>query len=121
MQQNFEYYHLVTAMDSITVEDVGNCQLSSYNDIGLSWYLQVQTSEGYTVIKEFGPLKDGADDSQLKKYGISYVKTTMEYNEKKICGFISKFVNNPRREITQVMEMEDFEFEEKLEDIKRIL
>ena len=118
MQQSFEYMRVQTALDSITVENVGAVTLLASNDIGFEWVLDIKTDLGYSTIKEFGPI---FRDDEITKAGFSYNRSKMDYNEGKLCKTISTFLNMPKREITQVMEIDEDTLNEKISLAKNIL
>ena len=118
MQKSFEYIKVQTAMESIEVEDIGNTSLEAWNDFGLRWYFYSETDTGMTTIKEFGPLCSSLDTSKLS---FEYSLERKEYNEKYICKRIANFLNNPKREITQVNNIELGDLESKIRDVKKLL
>ena len=99
----FDYFRLTTALDSIDIDDIGNCCINSINDSGEEWFLIVKTCEGWTEITEFGPLL--VDTGRLPSY-FMYNRFSYDFSEKKISAVIDKFINNPKRAITQVFEVE---------------
>lgn len=99
----FDYFRTITALDSITIDDIGNTCINAINDNAEEWFLVVHTYEGWTEIKEFGPLI--VDTNDLPTY-FEYRKYAYEFNEKKLGTTIDKFINNPKRMITQVSEVE---------------
>ena len=118
MQQSFEYLKVQTAMDSVTVEDTGNVVLHATNDFDLNWYLSINTDIGQTVIKEFGPIHHSLE---VTKYGFNYNLERKEYNEKYIGKRINSFLNDPKREITQVEIIDQYELEENLEKVRGLV
>jgi len=118
MQQSFEYLKVQTAMDSITVENIGNVILQATNDLGFEWYIQICTDVGLSNIKEFGPL---FKESEVSKLGFIYSQEKKEYNEKYISKRISSFLNSPSREITQVQVIDEFELEDKLSQVRNLI
>lgn len=115
MQQSFEYLKVVSALDSITVENVGNVLLKAVNDHELEWFLCITSDLGFTTVKEFGPW---FRDSNIARKAFNYNIETKEYNEKYLCKRISNFLNDNKREITQVFEIDEEEFYDKLIDTK---
>lgn len=119
MEKTFEYLKVQTAMDSYSAADIGNTIIQAVNDDGLEWYLYISTSTGYTTTKEFGPLLNDSPD--VPKNNFAYMCGRQEYNEKTICKTINNFLNNPRRAITQVMDIDEEELNRKLEIVRNIL
>lgn len=109
----FDYLRTVTSLDYIEIPDIGNTYLCAYNDDGQEWYLAIHTYEGWTEVKEFGPLFDGHTITYF-----TYNKFGREYSDKKNSKVINDFINNTKREITQVLEIEEDEFFEKLSSAK---
>ena len=95
----FEYLATRTFMDSIDIEDIGNVCLNAMNDIGNEYYLIIETHLGWTEIKEFGPCLVDSDKAQ-NYFNLLYIK--FEYSDSKIIKNIEKFINNEKRDITQV-------------------
>ena len=52
----FEYLVKIKKESSIDIENIGNCAIDVYNDLGFEWVLLVHTKEGTTEIIEFGPI-----------------------------------------------------------------
>ena len=51
----FKYLKTEAYMDSIDIDDIGNCFLQIYNDDGREWLMSVKTKLGWTIVKTFGP------------------------------------------------------------------
>lgn len=117
MRKTYEYMHVISALDSIDVEDISQCDIKALNDAGQVWYLHVSTSLGRTKTIEFGPIVDQSvsDDT------FSYKKIVKEYKEKWVDNIISNFIDNPRRLITQVFIIEPDELYDQLDMIKEQL
>ena len=116
MKDTFEYICIKEALDSISIDDTGNVCLAALNDAGSCWYLQIETHLGDTIVTEYGPLS--ADEMTFNIFGFNYNKSKFIYNEKKLHTIIDKFLNNPRRVITQVTEISDYEFKAILDEIR---
>ena len=52
----FNYLKTETYMDSIDIDDTGNCILQVFNDDGREWILSIETKLGWSKIKTFVPL-----------------------------------------------------------------
>lgn len=50
MEATYQYMQNVTYMDSINIENIGECCLACYNDLGEAYYLWVTTSLGMTKV-----------------------------------------------------------------------
>ena len=94
----FEYLQRVVVDGQLDVDNIGECVLVCNNDFGEEYYLIIHTVLGYTQMIEYGPIVP--DLSQLcLTYQITYNR--FEYNQGKIERAIDKFLNNPKRCITQ--------------------
>ena len=109
---------MVQALDTIDIPDIGNTCINAFNDFGLEWYLIIDTHQGWTRIKEFGPLL--VDTDSIATY-FDYTMYQYEYSDKKINKVIDKFINNNKRMITQVFEVPKEQAEERLEAAKKHL
>lgn len=114
MEQTYEYMHVTTAMDSILVEDIGNCALQEFNDEGKQWFLLITTYLGMSKVIEFGPLSDGV----IEDNGFYLSRKNIEYKEKFLDKVIQKFVENPNRMITQIEVVDEDTIIEVLDSIK---
>ena len=114
----FDYLRTTTALDSIDIEDIGNCCINALNDSGEEWFLVIRTWEGWTEITDYGPLL--VDSDQFSSYFV-YNKYGYDFSEKKISTAIDKFLNNPKRVITQVYEVEKEFAKERLDMIRNKL
>ncbi len=114
----FDYLRMIQSLDTIDIEDIGNTCINALNDTGQEWYLVIDTFEGWTKIKEFGPLI--VDSNRIGSY-FNYDKYEYDYSDKKISKVIEKFINNPKRDITQVFEMPKDNAIERLEAVKNCL
>lgn len=108
---NFEYLKTETYMDSIDIEDTGNCVININNDDAQEWFMKIDTYLGWTSVTTFGPM---VIDSDTMPTFYSYNHFEMEFNEKKIYKTIRDFINNPRNNITQVFEGDIDLYEERL-------
>ncbi len=114
----FDYLRTIQSLDSINIEDIGNTCINAINDDAEEWYLSISTENGWSVITEFGPVT--VDSNKLKNY-FMYSKFSMEFNERKIYTLIDKFINNSKRAITQVFELEKLKAKERFISIKNVL
>lgn len=110
----FQYLKTETYMDSIDLEDIGNCCLVINNDECEEWYLKIKTSLGWSECIIFGPLT--IDDDGLG-YNFYYSYNKFEYNEKRLYKTINDFINNPKKQITQARIIEENDFNTKLNKI----
>lgn len=103
MKTSIEYLKEVSYMDAVEIEDIGNIALVLYNDAGQEWYLLTTTSLGWTKLYMFGPLLPDVDSLVLKSFSFTY--SEIEYRESKIVSMLEKFIQDPKKEISQVIEI----------------
>ena len=115
MNKTFDYDYQLKPLNCIDVEDIGQCQLKMYNDIGFFWLLQIKTELGDSFIKCFGPIH--CDIDNYFPEGFNFEFTKMSYNEKKLSGIIDRYINDHKRMITQVEEIDEEEFNDILDSI----
>ena len=110
----FDYLRITQAMDFINIPDIGNTCICACSDNGLEWYLIIKTEEGWTTVVEFGPLFCG--ESVITYFNFNTYQR--EYSDKKNSKVINDFINNAKREITQVLEIDKEEAIDKFNNIK---
>lgn len=102
----FEYSVKKTFNESIDVVDIGNvalrCTSSSLDD----YYIILKTVMGKTSILRFGPVTPDIE-MLLNDFSVSYKK--IDYKESAICKEVDKFINDFKKEITQVEEITEYE------------
>lgn len=103
MKASIEYLREVSYMDAVEIEDIGNIALVLYNDAGQEWYLLTTTSLGWTKLYMFGPLLPDVNSLVLKSFSFTY--SEIEYREYKIISMLEKFIQDPKKEISQVIEI----------------
>ena len=77
----FDYLRLTQALDTIDFPDIGNVAINALNDYGQEWYLIITTKNGWTVIKEFGPL---IADTEEITHPFRYDTFAYDYKDTKI-------------------------------------
>ena len=111
---NFPYIYELVSLDSLDIEDIGNCTLKCFNDFGDAYYFNSKTSLGWVTIKQVGPLS--SNDFE-QSYIYSYRYTKKEYNQKMLYTTIDKFINDPKKHITQVFIISEDEFYDKIHEL----
>ena len=106
----FDYMQRVVIDAQLEVEDIGNCIISARNDVAEEFYLLIKTELGWTEIIEYGPC---LPDLEILPFYVSQTYQRIEFNQGKICSIIQKFLNNPKRlitqaEVTELDEIKDF-------------
>lgn len=105
----FEYLQRVVIDAQLDVDNIGDCTILGRNDIGEEFYLIVRTELGWTEIFEYGPYIP--DLNMLpNNYNIKYSK--IEYNQGKLERIIDKFLNDPKKVISQAQVVELYEIRE---------
>lgn len=108
----FDYMQRVVIDGQLTVDNVGECIIQATNDIGEQWFLFIKTELGWSEIIDYGPhLPDF--DMLSPNFQIKYSR--VEYNQGRLEKYIDRFLNEPKRIITQAKvvtfdELEDIEF-----------
>ena len=94
----FEYLQRVVIDGTLEVDNIGDCVIQGNNDLGEFFYLIITTELGWTEILDYGPC---VPDLELlsANYTIRYQR--IEYNQGKLERIIDKFLNDPKRMITQ--------------------
>lgn len=116
MKQSFNYLYIQSSQDTIEIEDIGNIIIEANNDLGQSWLLWISTLLGFSYIIEYGPY------SQVGKFS-EYVNSNfqrIEYSEYKLEKKIDKFLNEPKRFITQVSFIDEHEARQKIKNMVEV-
>lgn len=112
MNKGFDYLYQYVAQDTLEVDDIGNTCIHVLNDLGYEWYMTIKTELGRSVMKTFGPFHVDGNDSF--SWGFRFECSSFDYKESQICGRIDKFINDPKKSITQAMICEEDEAYDKL-------
>ncbi len=102
----FEYLQRVIVDAQIDIENIGECVLVGRNDLGEEFYLIIRTDMGWTEQINFGPVTPEVD---ILPFNINLAYSRFEFNQTKLMRAIDKFLNDPKKLITQadVVEPED--------------
>lgn len=118
---NFEYLKTESYMDSIEIDRIGQCSIEARNDLGECFYLHIETDLGWVMITKFGPIQEGIGIRNT----FNLIHFEQDYDEKKLHKIIRDFINDPKRIITQVDELEYDDFKEiqkqAIEQLKEVL
>lgn len=98
----FEYFYVQSINASINIDDIGNCAIAAYTDLGEVYYLVIKTLLGTTMVFQYGPLVDGSDILH-KSVNCSFKR--IGFKESAIQKVITNFLNNPYAKITQAVEI----------------
>lgn len=102
----FEYSVKKTFNESIDVIDIGNVALRCTSGNLDDYYIILKTVMGKTSILRFGPVTPDIE-MLLNDFSVSYKK--IDYKESAICKEVDKFINDFKKEITQVEEITEYE------------
>lgn len=99
---HFDYLVKLKKEESIDIENIGNCAIEVWNNLGFEWLLIIKTNEGLTEVVEYGPL---LPDIKYPPANVSYTYSRFDFSESKISKRIDKFLNDGYRNITQAFEI----------------
>lgn len=102
----FEFSVQKTFNQAIDVVDIGNTALKCTNTRLDDYYLIVKTIMGKTHFMKFGPVCPDID-VLLDDFTVSYKK--VDYKENIICKEIDKFINDFKKDITDIEEITEYE------------
>ena len=94
----FDYLERVVVDGQLEVDDIGQCIIQANNDLAEEFYLIIKTELGWSEILEYGPC---VPDLELLQYNYQIKYSRIEYNQGKLERTIDKFLNDPKRMITQ--------------------
>lgn len=116
MRSSFNYLYETSALDVLEVDDIGNTCIQASNDLGQNWILQIKTKLGFSYIIEYGPYYY----NKITEYLNSSFQR-IEYSEYKLQKKIDKFLNEPRRIITQVKFIDEDEALESIQSVVEVM
>ena len=94
----FEYLQRVVVDAELNVDDIGQCVILGRNDIGEESYLIIRTEMGWTEQISIGPV---CPDIDILPFNVAILYSRFEYNQGKIERSIDKFLNDPKKMISQ--------------------
>lgn len=102
----FEYLQRVIVDAQLDVENIGECVIRGRNDLGEEYYLIIRTEMGWTEQLNYGPVTPEVD---ILPFNINLSYARFEFNHAKLMRAIDKFLNDPKKLITQadVIEYEE--------------
>lgn len=116
MRSSFNYLYMTEAQDVLDIEDIGNVCIQANNDVGQNWILYIKTSLGFSYIIEYGPFQYNKNTEYLNS-----TFQRIEYSEYKLEKKIDKFLNEPRRMITQVQFIDEDEAFELIKNVVEVM
>lgn len=108
---NFNYLRRIVQDASIEIDNIKECSIIAYNDIAEEFYLMISTDLGVTQILSQGPVSLSAPIYAKCEY------LSFQTDAKKIQTYISKWLNDKDKAITQAEEIDREELKEKLVNI----
>lgn len=97
----FDYLERVVVDGQLDVDNIGDCVILTRNDLGEEWYLLITTNMGWSEVVEYGPAHP---DFDLLPNSVRQTYDRFEYNQGKLIRIIEKFLNDPKRLISQAEE-----------------
>lgn len=94
----FEYLQRVVVDAELNVDDIGQCVILGRNDLGEEHYLLIRTEMGWTEQISIGPV---CPDIEILPFNVSLLYSRYEFNQGKIERAIDKFLNDPKKMISQ--------------------
>lgn len=94
----FEYLQRIIVDAQLDVDNIGECVLLGRNDLGEEFYLIIRTDMGWTEQINFGPVTPEVD---ILPFNINLTYARFEFNQAKLMRAIDKFLNDPKKMITQ--------------------
>ena len=94
----FEYLQRVIVDAQLDVDNIGECVIRGRNDLGEEYYLIIRTDMGWTEQINFGPVTPDVD---ILPFNINMNYARFEFNQSKLMRAIDKFLNDPKKIITQ--------------------
>ena len=95
----FDYYYQEQPTGQIEIDNIGNFAISCTNDLFNEYFFIAVTDMGQTRILTYGPQRVDVDDAFMSR---SWNYLSMQYDVRKIEKMIDKFINDPKKGITQV-------------------
>lgn len=94
----FDYLQRVVVDAQLNVDDIGQCVIQGRNDLGEEHYLFIRTEMGWTEQVSIGPV---CPEIEILPFNISLLYSRYEFNQGKIERAIDKFLNDPKKMISQ--------------------
>lgn len=114
----FEYAGHKTFMGAIDVVDIGNMCIRCSQDNGeAEWYLITKTVMGKVSVITFGPVLPEVP-TLLDGFSVNY--QNIDYKEKLICKAVSAYINDPKKNISEVEELPEIAAWKEFPDIAQL-
>ena len=106
MASTFQYSYVQTATAVLEIENLGQCAIEGSNSFGEYYYLVIRTSLGKCYIFNYGPIM--LDLDMLPPFvGCSIER--IDYNEKQLTKRIVRWLEDPKKKISNAREVSDQE------------
>lgn len=89
-----------TFNQQLDIPDPGNCCIKCETESWLIYYLVMKSIRGQVFCIEYGPIAPDSLDLPPDFY-VKY--SVLKFNEKKLFGKISSFLNDPKKEISSAI------------------
>lgn len=93
MEAHIEYNNQPVSQGLLDVGQLSDLAIEASNADGYFFYLIVRTSLGTSTIVTCGPIEP---DIQSLPSGYAVTLTKMRYNDSKVCGMVSKWLNDKK-------------------------
>ena len=110
----FEYFYERKAMGTIDIEDIGNCALDLFNDIGEEKVIIIETHLGQTTVLINGPFN--VDSTTLPKE-VECILKQFQFSQPEIGKIIRTSLNDFKFKTTQAIEITKEEALDKCRDL----
>lgn len=95
MKNTYNYMKQIQYLDSIEIDNIGNCIIEAFTDDGDVYYLIIRTVLGVSRIFQMGPIQNGATIECYCQF------KQLDYDDYKIDKIINKFISGNQL-ITQI-------------------
>lgn len=105
---------------SVDIEDLGNCCLrcAGGDSGGLEYYYFVKSEAGFMSVLKYGPIFGGLPEVLPDNFGLDYNRS--KFNQGKLEKDIKAFVNDPKKNIKEVICITEYEAEQDFPQITNI-
>ena len=115
----FDFANEWTPTNSVEIPDMGNFYLEAIDEENTEYYyLMVKTTLGTASIMWYGPL---VPDVTLLPSGYEAKFERMPFNQEKIKGWISKWLNDRTKKITAAYIIDDQKFYQNFRDLQEYM
>lgn len=102
-----DYHGVRTFEDTFDIVDPGNTCIRCTSYEGAEYYIVIRTVAGQINFLSFGPVLPDVTEILVPDFNLSYTK--FKWNERKLEKAISSFVNDPKKKISELEEVAEYE------------